>query len=268
MVSYPPEVGALIEDLLTGVRDALGDNCVGAYLCGSLALDAFDPETSDVDVLVVTRDPLSDSEFAALDAFHRRLPPLGNPFSLEYEVYYIDRATLRRYEPGQRLVKVEPDSALYRTEQRPNWVLERWTVRERGVTLLGPDSKTLIDPVSPKEIRDAAVGELRPRLEHWMDGAWPRSELTWLGSQSFEVETACRALHSQETGTLSSKDQAVAWALETLPERWRPLIDWSRQHRKDRTVDDRRVDEVIRFVRWAVARAQGRPGSVVPGPGR
>jgi hypothetical protein len=46
-------------------------------------------------------------------------------------------------------------------------VLERWAVRERAVTLLGPDPKTLIDPVSRREIREAAAGELRRRLQRW-----------------------------------------------------------------------------------------------------
>jgi hypothetical protein len=96
----------LIEALLAGICAALGDDLTGAYVCGSLALGAFDAETSDVDVLVVTESPLSQSEFAALDAFHRHLPPLGNRFLVEYEVCYIDRTSLRRYEPGQRLVKV------------------------------------------------------------------------------------------------------------------------------------------------------------------
>ncbi len=208
-----------------------------------------------MDVLVVTEGPVSDSEFAALDALHRRLPPLGNRFSLEYEVYYIDRGSLRRYEPGQRLMKVEPGSALYRTEQRPNWVLERWTVRERGVVLLGPDPKTLIDPVSPQEIREAAVAELRQRLQHWRDGSWPRGELLHRGAQGYEIETACRALFTHETGTLSSKREAIAWALERLPEQWRPLINWSQQHHKDRTADDTRIEEVMRFLRWAASQA-------------
>jgi hypothetical protein len=34
----PPECRALVEALLSGVRDALGDNLLGVYLRGSLAL--------------------------------------------------------------------------------------------------------------------------------------------------------------------------------------------------------------------------------------
>ena len=67
VAAYPAAVAPLIEALLDGVREALGENFVGCYLCGSLALGGFDPEASDVDVLVVTGRPVSDAEFAALE---------------------------------------------------------------------------------------------------------------------------------------------------------------------------------------------------------
>ena len=47
LVTYPSDVSALIEALLDGVRSALGDNLVGFYLRGSLALGGFNPETSE-----------------------------------------------------------------------------------------------------------------------------------------------------------------------------------------------------------------------------
>lgn len=254
MAAYPPEVAALIEELLAGIRDALGDSFVGAYLCGSLALGAFDPDTSDVDILIVTEKPLSDAEFGAVRALHKGISPDDNQYRVPYDVTYIDRSTVRRFDSDQRHVKVGHGEPLHRGDHRPNWVLERWMVRERGVTLLGPNPKLLIDPVSSHEICEAAIGELRRRLQHWLDGTWPRRELLHRSAQGFEIETACRALHTHETGELSSKDQATAWALERLPAKWRPLIAWSRQHRKDRTPDDGRIDEVIRFVRWAATR--------------
>jgi Domain of unknown function (DUF4111)/Nucleotidyltransferase domain len=229
------------------------------YLCGSLALGDFDPATSDVDVLVVTVRRASDAEFASLKALHDRLPPTGNQYVREYEVYYIDRATIRRFAPAQQHLKVGPDESLHLTEHRANWVLERWTVRELGVTLAGPDPKTLIDPVSADDIRAAVAEELRERDEHWTDGSWPREELGHRGAQGFEVETVCRALCTLESGELTTKRRAIGWALETLPDFWHSLIEWSQQHRKDRTQDDTRIEEVLGFVRWAVDHANMSP---------
>ena len=126
VATYPAAVAPLVEALLEGVDDALSDNFVGFYLCGSLALGGFDPETSDVDVLVVTGRPVSDAEFAALKALHEGLPAEGNEFSLDYDVYYVDRETIRRFAEGQRHVKVGTGEPFSWRQNRPNWALERW----------------------------------------------------------------------------------------------------------------------------------------------
>jgi predicted nucleotidyltransferase len=245
--------------LLPGVRDALGANLFGVYLIGSLALGDFDPKTSDVDVLVVTERPVSDGEFAVLAALHNRLPRLRNEFGQEYEVYYIERAALRRWEPGQQHLRAEPFADLHWESHRANFVMERWVLRERGLTLAGPEPKTLIDPVSADEIREAARSEIRIRIDDWAGGQPMPAWLRQRGSQGFEVETACRALYTVATGELCSKPRAVAWAMGTLPARWRPLLQWSQRYKKDETPDESRLDEVIAFVRYAAERASMSP---------
>ena len=251
VATYPAAVAPLVEALLDGVSEALGDNFVGFYLCGSLALGGFDPETSDVDVLVVTGRPLSEAEFGALKALHERLPTEGNDFSLDYDVYYVDRKTIRRFADGQRHVKVGTGEPFSWRQNRPNWALERWIVRESGVTVAGPDPKPLIDPVSPADLRSAASGELRARLQRWTDGSWPREELAHLGTQAFEIETVCRASFTVESGEVSSKRTAVEWALASLPERWVELIEWSQAHTRDSTRDESKIADVLEFLRWA-----------------
>lgn len=251
-MSLPASVTSLVEALLAGFREALADNFVGLYLTGSLALGGFDAASSDVDILVATERPLSDAEFAAVGALHERISPDGNRYGLPYDVTYIDRANLRRFAPGQRHVKVGHGEPLHRGDHRPNWVLERWTARERGIAIAGPDPKTLIDRISPDEMRHAARDELRYRLRAWTQGVWPREELEVRAAQAFEVETVCRALHTLASGDLCTKREALAWALRNLPERWHSLIEWAKRNRGDATVDARRTEDALAFVHWAV----------------
>lgn len=255
----PSEVSPLIDGLLAGVRDALGDNLLGFYLRGSLALGGFDQKTSDVDILVVTERAVSDAEFEALARLHRRIPPGDNGYGFLYEVSYIDQVSIRRFEPGQRRhPSIASDLPFDRWEHRMNWVLERWTVREKGVVIAGPGPKTLIEPISPTDIREAVREELPERLTHWSDGSWPAEEMTHRGTQVFEIETVCRALQTIETAELLTKSAAVAWALDTLPERWRPLVEWSLGYRGDRTQDETKVAEVMSFLRWAALEVDAR----------
>ena len=133
-----------------------------------------------------------------------------------------------------------------------NWVLERWTVREHGITLLGPDPLTLIDPISSEELRAA----VRKRLSDWVDYANDPDDPGWLGPRggmAYAVETMCRALCSLATGELPSKQRAVEWALEMLPEPWRSAVARSQVWRTDNRVDPDIVPEVRRFVLWAAS---------------
>jgi hypothetical protein len=255
MANLPPEVTLLIDALLAGFRDALPDNLVGVYLRGSLALGGFDPATSDVDLLVVVERPVSEAECAALAALHDRIPPThADESGRRYEVSYIDRASIRRFRPSERLHPRSGDDAPFEWyEHRQNWVLERWAVREHGVTLIGPDSKTLIDPISPREIREAVASELRIRVDDWAAGGPTPHWLLHRGAQVFEVETVCRALHTLSTAELRTKAEAITWAKQTLPAEWQPLIAWSQTCRGDLTRDETHIEELRAFARWGAA---------------
>lgn len=78
----PTDVAALLKALLPAMKHALADYLVGAYLTGSLALGGYDPETSDVDVVVVTERAIAEVDLAPLKALHDRLPPMGNEYGV------------------------------------------------------------------------------------------------------------------------------------------------------------------------------------------
>ena len=257
--TLPVEVTPLLEALLGGVQDALGENVAGVYLCGSLALGSFDPETSDVDVLVVTEKPVTEAQLVSLQALHERIPVEGNEFGRPYEVYYIDRQTLRRFEPGQRHVKAGVDEEFGWKPQRQNWVIERWTVRQHGLVVLGPDPAELIDPVTTDDLREAARSELQVRIADWArEGAEPEPWLQRRSSQAYEAITVCRALYTIECGSLPSKSEALEWALTSLPQEWQAVAHWARKHQDDRTFGTEMLPELIRFVQWAVESLDAR----------
>lgn len=250
----------MLEALLAGLRRELGEQLVGVYLRGSLALGDFIPATSDIDVLAVTERPVADAGFAALAALHARLAASPNPYANRMEMAYIDWAALKRFEAGRRHPTLGQGEILAWTEHRDNWILERWTVRECGVTLLGPDPRTLIDPVAADELRAA----VRARLRDWAEWAHQPDDPDWLlprAHKAYVVETMCRALSTLASAELWTKPRAVAWAIATLPEPWRATVARSRAWRTDTTSDPAIVGEVMRFVQWAATdgaiRAEG-----------
>lgn len=258
----PPEVVALLHALTRGARAALGDNLVGMYLRGSLALGDFDPATSDVDFFAITERAVVFEEFARLAALHASLARLPNPYSDQLEGAYVERDAAWRYEPGRRFPTIGRGESLEWAEHRANWVIERWTVREHGAPLDGPDPRALIAPVSREDIRRA----VRARLPDWADWARRPDDPAWRshrGHKAYVVETLCRALYTLATGDLPSKARAVAWALANVPAPWRETVVRSRAWRGDSSLDGSMNAEVQRFVLWACAQGD-LPGGAPP----
>jgi hypothetical protein len=261
-MNLPQDVTQMLEALLAGLQRELGEDLVGVYLRGSLALGDFIPATSDIDVLAVTERPITDAQFATLAALHAQIVGLPNPYANRMEIAYIDRAALKRFESGRLHPTLGQGEVLAWSEHRNNWILERWTVRERGVTLRGPDPRTLIDPIGPDELRAA----VRARLRDWADWADQPDDPDWLlprAHKAYVVETMCRALSTLACGELWTKPRAVAWAIASLPEPWRSTVARSQAWRTDRTYDPAVVPEVMRFVQWAATASAAPP----PPPG-
>lgn len=255
-LTIPATVPTLLGALLLGVQQTLGQNLVGLYLRGSLAMGDFDPLASDVDFFAVTEHLLTEAEFTDLTTMHDALAQLPNPYAVHLEGAYIPRISVRRFTLGERLPTLYRQERLKWFEHDYNWMLERWVVRAHGLTLCGPAPATLIDPISTDELREA----VRLRMPEWLRWANQSGDPDWelhLGQKAYVIETMCRALCTLATGTLPSKPQAVAWALETLPEPWRSTVVRSQAWRGKQTVDASLNPEIQRFICMAASRAEG-----------
>ena len=71
------DINVFLKRLLSTMRSTLGDQFMGLYLGGSLALGDFNPHRSDIDFVAVTFDELAPERVAALQAMHTRLQAAG-----------------------------------------------------------------------------------------------------------------------------------------------------------------------------------------------
>ncbi|HEU4784139.1 MAG TPA: aminoglycoside adenylyltransferase domain-containing protein [Ktedonobacterales bacterium] len=230
----PEAVRPILALMLTSIQDVLDDQLVGLYLYGSLSSGDFDPASSDVDFLAVTREAITENApaFERLREMHRRIAASGLPFADHLEGSYIPQAAWRRYDPANALhPTIGKDWPFKLGYPDANWIIERAIVRERGVVLYGPPPETLIDPVSPEQLREATCQQLadvwQPRIDDQYDH-WPRPCLF----PAFVVLTLCRALYTLQHGAFCSKPVAAGWAAQTHPA-WEPVIAWAEAHRAD-----------------------------------
>lgn len=248
-----PDVNSVLHRLLDEVRAILGPEFVGMYLYGSLSLGDFDPESSDIDFLVVTANELREETVHALSTMHARVAASGLKWADHLEGSYIPQAALRRYDPANnRHPTIGVDWEFGIREHDSNWLIERHIVWEHGIVVAGPPPQTLIDPVPPEAIRAAVLASFPDYWQAFLDGPHPE-RWQMREYQAFAILTMCRVLYVLAHDTVASKPIAAAWAQETLPPPWPTLIATALDWRHDTRPDD--LTATLAFIRYTLERA-------------
>lgn len=186
------------------ISQTLGKNLMGVVTTGSLALNDFMPDDSDIDLIAISRRPLSPAERRDLPAriddevlpcpatgldlivFSRQqVSCLPRPMSFELAVTTGDRW-------GLDVVGAGLDEEM---------LLDLEISRRHGATLHGPEPEALLKEVPAERLRAALLVALK----------WQRDNLfnTRHDPRGAEgVLAACRARHWLDTGDLVAKTAA------------------------------------------------------------
>ena len=213
---------AVLRRLLDGVRTALDECLLGAYLQGSFAVGDAD-EHSDVDFIVATTAALSPDQVNGLQSFHAALFDAGPEWARHLEGSYIPCEILRHPgRAGEPVWYLDHGSRNLQPDSHCNTVVVRWILREHGVVLTGPHPRDLIDPIGVADLRAEIIrdigdwgGEILDRPDRYRNRFY----------QSFIVLNLARMLHDLGTGTVGSKRTGAEWAKTALGSRWAGLID-------------------------------------------
>ena len=259
-----PELNEVLENLLTGVRAAIGGNLVGLYLQGSIAVGDFDRH-SDADFVAVTERELTQQEVATLQTMHGRIFDCGKEWATHLEGSYFPRALLRDLsQAGTELWYLDNGHRELKLSNHCNTVVVRWILRERGVVLTGPSPDTLITPIPAATIRVEIAQVI---------GSWGRDILAHQERyrsrfyQSFIVLQLSRMLHDLRAGSIGSKRTGAEWAKQNLSPAWSDLIDraWSGRPNPARSVREPanpvEFERTLRYVEYVVGESQKISGA-------
>ena len=251
-----PAINRTLSALLAAVQEALAEQFVGLYLYGSLASGDFDPATSDIDFLVVTRDVLPEFAFEKLGAAHQHLWRSGDPWAARLEGSYLARAALPRYDPADHTPwPTLNEGAFYRAAHGWDWVLQRAILREHGIVVAGPPLDQEIEPVGPGALREAIAALLAAWWEPML--AEP-ARLHQPDYQAYAILSMCRALNTLKHCTIASKPAAARWAQDAFPA-FAPAIAQALAWRAGAPLEQFAVAEAL--IQRAVREAQKSRGS-------
>ncbi len=227
--------------------EVLGADMVGMYLYGSLALGDFDPQSSDIDFLIVTARTLKGGQLVALKKMHASITESELPAASTLEGSYIPIDEVPRYKADRKCPAMGADWPFQIRGQRPDWIINRHVIREHSPALFGPDPKGLIEPISPDQLREAVIALVPFWTQSLEDPEWLRKR----NYQGFAILTMCRMLYTLEHGKLATKPVAARWVGKALAEPAKAVIARGLKWRYDNQPDD--IEETLAFVRFTLA---------------
>jgi hypothetical protein len=245
-----PELNALLDEFVAGVSATLGEDLVGVYLVGSFALGGGDA-ASDCDFLVVTRQRVDAEQERALRELHDEIPMRDGYWPQNLEGSYAPRAELETLDSlGGDWLYVNRGHRDMSWEPHCNAEDVRWVLRGHGISVAGPPAAQFACEVPADLLRDRArslLATLIPDLRGWanFDVAW---------TQRYAVHTVCRLLYTVEIGEVTTKLQALDWALGKLAPEWHDLIEQARDDRLLPWDDPPRlgsIDRTLAFAQYA-----------------
>jgi hypothetical protein len=257
-----PDLNEVLQELTVRAAEALGANFVGAYLVGSFAVGDAD-EHSDVDFLIPTEGTITATQEARIRAIHAEFPERDVGWARHLEGSYPPRNDLRTLAAlGRAWLYVDNGATEMERSTHCNRAHVRWSLRERGIVLAGPDPRTLVDPVTAQDLRMGALDDAAI-YQGWLQESPDDLQDAW--TQPYVVVTFCRILNTLDTGHISSKRQALLWGLDNLDPEWADLIQLALDDRPDpwerfgKPARRGTVEPTRRFVEYATALASSYP---------
>lgn len=219
------DIKQFVLDLVNVLENELGDNLIGIYLHGSLAMGCYYRPKSDLDIIVVAQNRIGGEvakqagiaiakqadkrpttgnvELSIITADTAKHIPVPVPFELHYSTEWHDKALNGNIEYNSSKTDIDLLSHLM-------------YVQQRGVVLTGKSLQEVFGEYDWQHFMDAVIDDFE----------WILEDEHIVETPFYGVLNICRVLQliSENSKTVHSKDEGGEWGLENLPAEFRPLI--------------------------------------------
>jgi predicted nucleotidyltransferase len=204
------EIDMEIFEFISCYKNMLLENCsnkiIGIYLFGSLAYGGFDKDRSDIDMVVITKTLLKGLELDSIKSIHKKLETINQKWSKRLEASYTPIDMLKEKDPPKDprpyYGEIFYNEATYGNE----WLINNYLLYNYGITLYGPEFKTLVnEPINIKKIKEACIEDFYKEWEPKIN------DNEWLSNshyQSYIVLNICRILYTINKMELENKQKS------------------------------------------------------------
>jgi hypothetical protein len=251
----PEPVRPMLQAYLDQLSQQLPEFISAVCLHGSIALDAFDEQRSDIDTLAVIARPANEQDIQKLTSLHQTLANQYPRWLLE--VSYVQATDLGKPESSIKPHPIHHDNVLQSAGNFDTNPVTWWLLKNKGIALVGTEPQQLPFMVDWDTVLNYVRGNINT---YW--ASFTHNPLRILSSLSDEgvvwiVLGVVRQYYSFKEQDITSKIGAGEYALQHLPNKWHNLIqdalDIRRGHKPTRYASRfTRAYATIRFVRHII----------------
>ena len=216
------QTDSLINSFVEQSKEILRDNLVGVYLHGSLVMGCFYPQKSDIDLIIVVEQPLTDTVKRAYIEMTVEHNALGPAKGIEMSIVLRDVCKPFVYPTPYELhfsaghlewFEEAPDEYIREMNGTDKDLAAHFTIiNKRGKCLYGAPIEDVFAEVPSVDYMDSI----------WFDVEGAAEEITEY--PMYLILNLARVLAYKQEGLVLSKKEGGDWALGRLPAEYRPLI--------------------------------------------
>lgn len=214
-------VKSILESIINGYKKILNNNLIGIYLHGSLAMNCFNPNISDIDFLVIVKNPLAFEDKRNLIDILLELSQNGPRKGLEMSVilekdiknFKHPTPYILHYSNAYKAAYEADHIYLCENGEDPDLAAHITVTRARGICIYGKPIEDIFSPV--------------PRIDYlksiYFDIANSREEI--LKSPVYTILNLCRVLYYLKEDVICSKKEGGQWACANLPKEYIKTVE-------------------------------------------
>lgn len=229
------------------LNTALGDNLTGFYLTGSLTYGDFVRERSDIDLIVIIKKPLNLDGLTLIKQLHTETRERFPIWADRIECSYLPINLLENVLPPKTTRPYLGGGKFYPDANFENeWIINNYLLYKYGIALIGPEFKSLVEPIDIKDVKRANIRIL------FEEGEPKINDSEWLSNshhQSYLVLNLCRILYNVNMDDVGSKKVAATYVKTTYPE-WKDLIETAESWSYG--IEMNRQNDTIAFIKFII----------------
>lgn len=260
MREIPVTVKAVLDEYTTLFHAGLPNTLEGFYLQGSIALDAYVEDSSDLDFIAIINRRLSVEEVEILTEIHSAIasnypkPEMDGVYMMWKDIGILeaDDNNYPYYNGGQLSYGAYFNAITW------------WILKKRGISIIGPQPTVLNFEIDPQHLVEYVVENMNTywvgqveKIEYAMEYMLqlPATEIN--EGIEWTILGLLRQYYTLKEHGIISKLGAGEYALLHMPEEWHPIIQEAIDIRKgvdrERFASDReRMDATLKISKYMI----------------